>query len=519
MPSRLVSLAVCCFLLCTLAPTVIAEDRSELVARVFARERATIDYLKSQRPVLETYFQTVREDGQPGHGDLYFLGEWDISPAAAAADGQRPASRLALIAGQRERSFGSTLGLTYTVRPAELTDMFFVDPAYFSPESYLLSYEKEEILQGIPCAVFLFQPIPANAPNRVLGRIWVELSSASIIRIHGKFTLDFNPLRGNPEFDSWRWRSASGFWLPYYLYSESTIANPAANLTLLRMRMTTYVWSYSRPILQATEQRQIAEVPVLYRRDDRANEDVREAKLVEWLADNGLIAPKGPVDAAVCNVARALVQVSGLPPRPISCRVLLTSPLESFTVGQTIVVSRGLLDLVPDEPTLAAVIAHEVAHILLGLSDPPPVDCSGNIFEQSELVAALKFHANPQHENEARALAAQLIVRSPYSGTLDRLWEFAAAIKERDHDLPKLFKARFGGDIAKGLVRLATTLPSQGNVRAGALSLGSRIEIDPEEGQVNFATSYHGILSRTFPLGVAAIVPTSTQAAASNRSR
>src|SRR5207245_5228723 len=39
----------------------------------------------------------------------------------------------------------------------------------------------------------------------------------------------------------------------------------------------------------------------------------------------------------------------------VRCRVLLTTPLEAFIVGHTIVVSRGLLDVLPDESSLAMV--------------------------------------------------------------------------------------------------------------------------------------------------------------------
>ena len=33
-------------------------------------------------------------------------------------------------------------------------------------------------------------------------------------------------------------------------------------------------------------------------------------------------------------------------PRPVRCRVMLTSPLETFSVGNTIVISRGLIDTI-----------------------------------------------------------------------------------------------------------------------------------------------------------------------------
>src|SRR5207244_6109737 len=46
----------------------------------------------------------------------------------------------------------------------------------------------------------------------------------------------------------------------------------------------------------------------------------------------------------------------------VRCRVLLTSTLESFTIGHTIVLSRGLIDVLPDEASLATMVAHELGH-------------------------------------------------------------------------------------------------------------------------------------------------------------
>ena len=50
------------------------------------------------------------------------------------------------------------------------------------------------------------------------------------------------------------------------------------------------------------------------------------------------------------------------------CRVLLTAPMESFAIGHTIVVSRGLIDALPDEASLAAVLAHELATLCLRMT-------------------------------------------------------------------------------------------------------------------------------------------------------
>jgi len=53
-------------------------------------------------------------------------------------------------------------------------------------------------------------------------------------------------------------------------------------------------------------------------------------------------------------------------PSDIHCRVILTTPLESLAVGNTILLSKGLVDTLPDENALAAVIAFQLAHIVTG---------------------------------------------------------------------------------------------------------------------------------------------------------
>lgn len=495
------------FLACIAAlacPLAASDAHKELAANVYERERQTIQYLSTLRPVVQIYLQSTKDSGEPAHGDVYFLGEWNVGTVLQSDMTHRVMPHVALIAGQHERTLGSIVGGNkYTFHADDLTQMFFVDASYFLPDYYSLVYVKEEVLSGHRCVVFDVAPIPANAIGRVQGRIWVDPETASIIRIHAHFTGELNRQDGNPEFDSWRWKTASGFWVPSYLYSESTAANPADNLALLRMRMSIEVWGYDRKLAEA---RSPNPLPRLQRREQQVDAPP-ESKIVRWLSDNALIAPPGETDQAICAVARKLMASSNLPQRPIACRVLMSSPVESFTVGDTIVLSRGLLDLLPDEPALAAVIAHEIAHILLGHTDPPSIAAEGDIFAQGRVPGALKFHTNPAQEKAARALAATLVENSPYAGTLDRLLEFAAAVRERRSETPRVLQARFGGQIAEELIALAQATQAAKSVQPGALALGSRIETEPSTGALTFATKYRGIASRTFPLGVAARIP------------
>ena len=80
-----------------------------------------------------------------------------------------------------------------------------------------------------------------------------------------------------------------------------------------------------------------------------------------------MLARTGEVDNVLNTVINNLEITNNLDIQPeVRCRVLLTSPLESFTFGHTIFISRGMLDVLPDEASLAAVLAHELAHIVLG---------------------------------------------------------------------------------------------------------------------------------------------------------
>ena len=72
---------------------------------------------------------------------------------------------------------------------------------------------------------------------------------------------------------------------------------------------------------------------------------------------------------------------------------MLTSPLETFSVGNTIIVSRGLIDVLPDEASLAMVLSHELAHIVLG----------HNLGSRSPSTTACCFPTNPLIQTSASA--------------------------------------------------------------------------------------------------------------------
>src|SRR5437899_1518196 len=100
---------------------------------------------------------------------------------------------------------------------------------------------------------------------------------------------------------------------------------------------------------------------------ERVWQQQAEDNVIERLTGAGLLAPEGDVDRILQTVVNNLEVTNNIDlPRPVRTRVLLTAPLETFSVGNTIVISRGLVDVLPDEASLAAVLSHELAHIVLG---------------------------------------------------------------------------------------------------------------------------------------------------------
>jgi len=98
---------------------------------------------------------------------------------------------------------------------------------------------------------------------------------------------------------------------------------------------------------------------------------------------------------------------------------MLTSPLETFSVGNTIVISRGLIDTLPDEASLAAILSHELAHIVLGHNLGGKYAFNDRmLFSDESTYQNLGFRHNPEDETAADAKAVELLKNSPYAQKL-----------------------------------------------------------------------------------------------------
>ena len=165
------------------------------------------------------------------------------------------------------------------------------------------------------------------------------------------------------------------------------------------------------------------------RRSQEMWEREAEDNVTERMERAGVLAPPGDVSKILETVANNLIITNNLNVYPpVRCRVLLTTPFESFSVGNTIVISRGLLDVLPDEPALAAVIAHELAHIALAHRVDTRYAFSNRLqFPDEQVFRSVSENRDMREEEEADKKAIDLLANSPYK---DKLGDAAFRYRE-----------------------------------------------------------------------------------------
>jgi len=477
---------------------------NDVMDRVIQREHLFLAQMRHMRPMVETYLQDLKNDrsGNPQMvKDKYFLGRLDMS------DGPEDTS----FVGQP--GFGhrmlSKLTSVYAVQflPLGFAQMIVLDTD-FQKKYYDFTFVRREFLGEVRCLVIDVQPRQSAPPGRFLGRIWVEDQDYSVVRFNGTYY----PHPKNSlylHFDSWRLNLRPGAWLPAYIYSEESDLKTGLGRDL-HFRAQTRLWGYDLRGLNKNseftqilvdspqsvkDQTDVAADPspvVAQRMWERQAED----NVVERLQKIGLLAPSGDVDKILLTVVNNLLVTNNIDLQAdVRCRVLLTSPLESFTIGHTIVVSRGLLDVLPDEASLAMVLAHELSHIVLGHKFDTKLAFNDRMFFPDEdSFQRLDFKRRPADEEAADTKALTLLKNSPYKDKLGSAGLFLKALQQSAPELPNLIRPHLGNNLGGGkdvrmseLLASAPQLDPQRTDQIAALPLGGRIKLDPWSDQVELA--------------------------------
>src|SRR5580700_9496661 len=294
----------------------------------------------------------------------------------------------------------------------------------FQKKYYNFNFVRREFLGEIRCLVIDVQPKEGQKTARFLGRIWVDDQDYNVVRFNGTYSPQPKGANFFFHFDSWRLNMRPGTWLPAYVYSEES--NLKTGLTkALHFKAQTRLWGYDLKGLNKNEEftqilidspqsindQSAAAADAAPIAAERMWERQAEENAVDRLQKIGLLAPSGEVDKILATVVNNLLVTNNIDLQgDIHCRVLLTSPLESFTVGHTIVISRGLLDVLPDEASLAMVLAHELSHIVLGHHFDTKLAFNDKLFfPDEESFQRLDFKRSAADEEAADAKAVQLL--------------------------------------------------------------------------------------------------------------
>ena len=481
-----------------------AVSMNDVIDRVVQREHFFLAQMRHMRPMVETYLQYLKDDKegvtQPTK-DQYFLGRLDMS------DGPEDTSFVGQ-PGFGHRMVNHLTGV-YSMHflPLGFAQMVVLDTD-FQRKYYDFSFVRREFLGELRCLVIDVQPKKNAPPGRFLGRIWVEDQDYNIVRFNGTYYPE-PKIGAYLHFDSWRLNLRPGTWLPAYIYSEES--NLKTGLAKgIHFKAQTRLWGYDLRGLGKNEEftQILVDSPQSIKDQSEAAADASpvvaermwekqaEENVVDRMLKIGLLAPAGEVDKVLLTVVNNLLVTNNIDLQSdVHCRVLLTAPLESFTIGHTIVMSRGLLDVLPDEASLAMVLSHELSHIVLGHRLDTKLAFNDRMFfPDEESFQRLAFRRSAADEQAADTKALELLKNSPYKDKLGSAGLFLRALQDRAPVLPNLISPHLGNGLASdknlrmsSLITNAPALDANRLDQIAALPLGGRMKVDPWSDQVELA--------------------------------
>src|ERR1700733_9492347 len=479
---------------------------NQAIDRMIAREHDENATVRRYNPIIETYIQDMKPDPEMGSipvKDHYFLGQANLSKGVVDT------SMLDKKKGKMsELNPLSHVADYFTSQyiPEGFLQMIYLDNQYFDRQHYQFDYVGREFLGEVRCLVFDVTPLPKSGKGRFKGRVWAEDQGFTIVRFNGVYT----PLAGlngfNLHFDSWRLNVQPGLWLPAFVFSqESDLKDFLGNH--VRFKSQTRLWGYDlknagreEEFSQLTIEAATAITDQSTQQQDRSPVEAErewqhqaENNVLERLQRTGLLAPPNEVDKVLETVVNNIEVTNNLDVQPeIRCRVLLTGTLESFSIGHTIVLSRGLIDVLPDEASLATMLAQELAQIIV---TKPATDQWGfNDTTNVSTVEALNhfsFRDTPADIQAANTKAVELLKNSPYKDKLGPATLFLKQLDAESKELPALINPHLGNGVTLGTALAGTGPALQPDKvdQISALPIGARVKLDPWSDRVDLLKS------------------------------
>jgi hypothetical protein len=315
-------------------------------------------------------------------------------------------------------------------------------------------------------AVFDVHP-KVKGMGRFFGRIWIEDQDGNVVRFNGTYTgpNEEDSSKYYFHFDSWRMNVQPGEWLPVAVYVEETTRIEGEKTVGLKAQ--THFWGYSLKL--PTRDSENVSVKV----DDAVDssqdaQDVgplqasrawvtqAENNVIDRLVEAGLVAPLNAdpngyehkiLDQIVINlqVPNNLAFTD-----QIHTRVLLTDTIETTTVGNTILISKGLIDSLPNEAAMASVVAMELAHIAMGHHIDTRYAFNDRLmFPDTATFQRIDMYHTDHDNAEAAKRAMEYLQASLYKDQLPDAGLYYAQLVDREKPLKQLNSPKLGDSLLR----------------------------------------------------------------------
>jgi hypothetical protein len=495
-------------------------EQAALVQRAIAQEKVLIKNIQQRTPLVETYIQDTKPDVKLYEvpiADHYMLSRVDFSKGffdKAYTPKTQQAAKHGFFKGSHEAITGLTKALhldtQFTYSDTGFMEMMFLDPTGFDQQHYSFSFVRREFLGTVRTWVFDVHPkADVKGMGRFYGRIWIEDDGGNVVRFNGTYTgpTDEDSSKHYFHFDSWRMNVQPGIWLPVAVYVEETQRTEADKSVGLKAQ--THFWGYSLKLPTRDSENVSVKVDDAVDKSEDS-QDVSplqasrmwitqaENNVIDRLVEAGLVAPfdqGGYEDKVLGQIVINLVVPNNLAfTDQIHCRVLLTDTVEATTVGNTILISKGLIDSLPSEEAIASVIAMELAHIAMGHHiDTRYAFNDRLLFPDESTFQRINMNHTDVDNGTAAKQAMIYLQASMYKDKLPSAGLFYEQLADRAKVLKALNSPRLGDSLLKAdgtpwlgdLAHMAPKINWDDLSQTAALPLGSWLKTDPWDDKVH----------------------------------
>ncbi len=496
-------------------------DQAALVQKAVAQEKVLIKNIQLRTPLVETYIQDTRPDVklyEVPTDDQYTLSRVDFSKGFFDKSYEpKTGTRHGFFKGSLAAMTGLSraLGLEkFTYNPNGFMEMMFIDPSGFDQQHYVFSFVRREFLGSVRTWVYDVHPkADVKGIGRFYGRIWVEDEGGNVVRFNGTYT---GPTSEDASkyffhFDSWRMNVQPGIWLPVAVYVEETQRTESDKQVGLKAQ--THFWGYSLKLPTRESENVSVKVDEAVDKSDDS-QDVgplqasrmwitqAENNVIDRLVEAGLVAPLdagGYENKVLDQIVINLVVPNNLAfTDQLHTRVLLTDTVEATTVGNTILLSKGLIDSLPSEEAIASVIAMELAHIAMGHHiDTRYAFNDRLLFPDTATFQKIDMNHSDVDNDTASKRAMEYLENSMYKDRLANAGLYYEQLADRAKELKALNTPMLGDSLLKpdgtpwmaALEHEAPKLNWDDLAQTPALPLGSWLKTDPWDDTVHMLSA------------------------------